>query len=128
MKRNENEIDLLTRGLMRDTAESPSPSLNSRIMAMIMQEKKRVFTYYVKARLTPVGIFAIFMAYMLIVVGILFVGKTYIGGNAAVHTVMRNAFPVMLTVASAVSFFFLFTQLDNWMKREEIKRKNRAEK
>ena len=41
MNMNEKDIDHLTRKLMRGTAEQPSASLNSRIMALIIQEKKR---------------------------------------------------------------------------------------
>lgn len=124
MNIQENDIDRLTRGLMRDTAEQPSPALNSRIMALIMQEKRRVFKYYVKARFTPAGIIGSCVAYLFIVVGILFVAKNYAGENTALYTAMKSSFPILLTVASAVSFFFLFTQLDNWMKREEIKKKH----
>ena len=90
MNMNEKDIDHLTRKLMRGTAEQPSASLNSRIMALIIQEKKRVYKYYIKKRFTPVGIFSIFVAYMLVLVGIL----------------------------------YLVTQLDNWLKREEIRRQN----
>ena len=39
MNMNEKDIDHLTRKLMRGTAEQPSASLNSRIMALIIQEK-----------------------------------------------------------------------------------------
>ena len=45
MNMNEKDIDHLTRKLMRGTAEQPSASLNSRIMALIIQEKKRVYKY-----------------------------------------------------------------------------------
>ncbi len=48
MNMNEKDIDHLTRKLMRGTAEQPSASLSSRIMALIMQEKKRVYKYYIK--------------------------------------------------------------------------------
>ena len=37
MNMNEKDIDHLTRKLMRGTAEQPSASLNSRIMALIIQ-------------------------------------------------------------------------------------------
>ena len=75
MNMNEKDIDHLTRKLMRGTAEQPSASLNSRIMALIIQEKKRVYKYYIKKRFTPVGIFSIFVAYMLVLVGILYLVK-----------------------------------------------------
>jgi len=79
MNMNEKDIDHLTRKLMRGTAEQPSASLNSRIMALIIQEKKRVYKYYIKKRFTPVGIFSIFVAYMLVLVGILYFSGR--GGN-----------------------------------------------
>ena len=37
---------------------------------------------------------------------------------------LRAYFPIVLTIASGISCFFLFTQLDNWLKREEIRRQN----
>ena len=41
-------------------------------MALIIQEKKRVYKYYIKKRFTPVGFFSIFVAHMLVLVGILY--------------------------------------------------------
>lgn len=40
MKMENNELDQLTRRLMAGTAESPSSSLNMRIMALIRRQKK----------------------------------------------------------------------------------------
>ena len=96
MNMNEKDIDHLTRKLMRGTAEQPSASLNSRIMALIIQEKKRVYKYYIKKP----------------------------GGAETVLGSLRAYFPIVLTIASGISCFFLFTQLDNWLKREEIRRQN----
>ena len=124
MNMNEKDIDHLTRKLMRGTAEQPSASLNSRIMALIIQEKKRVYKYYIKKRFTPVGIFSIFVAYMLVLVGILYLVKLSPGGAETVLGSLRAYFPIVLTIASGISCFFLFTQLDNWLKREEIRRQN----
>ena len=116
MNMNEKDIDHLTRKLMRGTAEQPSASLNSRI--------KRVYKYYIKKRFTPVGIFSIFVAYMLVLVGILYLVKLSPGGAETVLGSLRAYFPIVLTIASGISCFFLFTQLDNWLKREEIRRQN----
>ena len=126
MNMNEKDIDHLTRKLMRGTAEQPSASLNSRIMALIIQEKKRVYKYYIKKRFTPVGIFSIFVAYMLVLVGILYLVKLSPGGAETVLGSLRAYFPIVLTIASGISCFFLFTQLDNWLKREEIRRQRNA--
>ena len=109
---------------MRGTAEQPSASLNSRIMALIIQEKKRVYKYYIKKRFTPVGIFSMFVTYMLVLVGILYLVKLSPGGAETVLGSLRAYFPIVLTIASGISCFFLFTQLDNWLKREEIRRQN----
>ena len=112
MNMNEKDIDHLTRKLMRGTAEQPSASLNSRIMALIIQEKKRVYKYYIKKRFTPVGIFSIFVAYMLVLVGILYLVKLSPGGAETVLGSLRAYFPIVLTIASGISCFFLFTQLE----------------
>ena len=109
MNMNEKDIDHLTRKLMRGTAEQPSASLNSRIMALIIQEKKRVYKYYIKKRFTPVGIFSIFVAYMLVLVGILYLVKLSPGGAETVLGSLRAYFPIVLTIASGISCFFLFT-------------------
>ena len=93
MNMNEKDIDHLTRKLMRGTAEQPSASLNSRIMALIIQEKKRVYKYYIKKRFTPVGIFSIFVAYMLVLVGILYLVKLSPGGAETVLGSLRAYFP-----------------------------------
>ena len=94
MNMNEKDIDHLTRKLMRGTAEQPSASLNSRIMALIIQEKKRVYKYYIKKRFTPVGIFSIFVAYMLVLVGILYLVKLSPGGTETVLGSLRAYFPI----------------------------------
>ncbi len=120
---DEKDIDCLTRELMRGTAEQPSASLNSRIMALIMRKKKRVYKYYAKRWLTPAGIFVMFLAYMLILVGILYLFKSF-GGKETVLDSLRVYFPVILTIVSGISCFFLFIQLDNWLRREEIRRKD----
>lgn len=124
MNMNEKDIDCLTRELMRGTAEQPSASLNSRIMALIMQEKKRVYKYYIKKRFTPGGIISMFVAYMLVLVGILYLVKLSPGGTEMILGSLRTYFPVVLTIATGISCFFLFTQLDNWLKREEMRRQN----
>ncbi|WP_297903605.1 hypothetical protein [uncultured Parabacteroides sp.] len=121
---NEREIDHLTRELMRGTTEQPSASLNSRIMALIMQEKKRVYRYYIKRRFTPAGILGMFVAYMFVLVGILYLVRLSPGGIETVLGSLRAYFSIVLTVASGISCFFLFTQLDNWLKREEMRRQN----
>lgn len=126
MKMNENDIDHLTRNLMRGTAEQPSPALNGRIMALIMQEKRRVYKYYVKKRFTPGGILAMLFTYILVLVGVLYLASLSPKGTDAVVGSLRTYFPIALTVASGISFFFLFTQLDNWLRREESRRKEAA--
>ncbi|MDD2952774.1 MAG: hypothetical protein PHC95_06390 [Parabacteroides sp.] len=121
---NEKDIDHLTRKLMRETAEQPSASLNARIMALIMQEKKRVYKYYIKKQFTPVGIFSMLVAYLFVLVGVLYLVKLSPGGTDTVLGSLRAYFPIVLTIASGISCFFLFTQLDNWLRGEEIRRQN----
>lgn len=124
MNMNEKDIDHLTRKLMRETAEQPSASLNARIMALIMQEKKRVYKYYIKKQFTPVGIFSMLVAYLFVLVGVLYLVKLSPGGTDTVLGSLRAYFPIVLTIASGISCFFLFTQLDNWLRGEEIRRQN----
>lgn len=124
MNMNEKDIDLLTRKLMQGTAEQPSTSLNSRIMALIMREKKRVYKYSVKKQFTPAGIFGMFVAYMLVLAGIMHWVRLSPEGLETVWGFLHGYFPIILTVVSGVSYFFLFTQLDNWLKREETHKKN----
>lgn len=118
------DIDHLTHELMRGTAEQPSASLNARIMALITQEKRRVYKCYVSKRLTPVGVFGMLMAYLFALVGILYWVKLSPGGAETVLGSLRTYFPVVLTIASGISCFILFTQLDNWLRSEETRRRN----
>lgn len=120
MNTNEKELDRLTRGLMRDAIEQPSPSLNARIMGLIMAEKTKAFKYHMR-RLPPMGvIFALLLVYILLVLGLLMLYNGAENSPSAFSQVMRRYFPLLLTVGSGISFSYLFAELDKWLKRRAI--------
>ena len=53
MKTVDFEQDRLTHQLMEGTTERPSSSMNARIMAILMKEKRKVYVYTVRFWLTP---------------------------------------------------------------------------
>lgn len=118
MNTTDNKIDQLTRNLMKDTAEQPSSSLNMRIMALIMKEKQLIRKCKMKGLPSPAAIMTGFVVYMLIIVGVFYWGFSSTG------TTQPNSiiafFPILLTIGGGVSFFFLFSQLDNWLKQKEV--------
>lgn len=124
MNTNEKDLDDLTRRLMQNTFEQPSFSLNARIMARIMKEKRQVYTYYIH-RLPSLGtILAILGGYLLITGGVFCYLFIFGGPGIASHPVFHRYFPVAFTVIASLSFFFLFTQLDKWLYKKGVGQKN----
>ena len=123
MSTNEKEIDRLTRELLEGTAERPSASLNDRIMGLIFQERRKRSVAYVRRGLTPLGVFGLFLAYALVCGGILWLMGNTAGSVARVTGAMRAYFPLLVAAASAIACFFLFTQVDNWLRWAEKKKK-----
>ncbi len=65
-------------------------------MALIIQEKKRVYKVLYQKRFTPVGIFSIFVAYMLVLVGILYLVKLFLrAGRKRFLGSLRAYFPIV---------------------------------
>lgn len=122
MNTEDKEIDVLTRKLMEGTTEEPSPSLNSRIMALIMREKHQLRICYIRNIPSVQIILVAFMVYMLLLVGGMNLFKEYQQTEAMSHF-MKQMFPLILTAAGGISFFFFFAQLDNWLRRREMKKK-----
>lgn len=128
MNTNEKDIDDLTRRLMRDTFEQPSFSLNARIMARIMKEKRQIYTYYIR-RLPSLGtILAIIGGYLLLIGGIFYYLFTHNASGIALDPALHRYFPVAFTVIACLSFFFLFTQLDKWLYKKGVGQKRSVPK
>lgn len=126
MNTNEKEMDCLTRSLMKDTIEQPSASLNSRIMALIMAEQKRMCKYHMR-RLPPVSIlFVLLVGYMLLLAGIGFLVKSAgTSGMESSLAMFMKYFPLLLTVGAGVSFCYLFGELDHWLRVNRPAKKGR---
>lgn len=122
MNAEDKEIDKLTRKLMDGTAEQPSPSLNSRIMALIMREKPQLRICHMRNIPSVQIIVVVFIVYMLLLVGGMNLLSGYQQTEAMSHS-LKHMFPLILTGAGGISFFFFFTQLDNWLKRRETNHK-----
>lgn len=119
MKKDETQIDKLTRDLMQGTALAPSSSLMDRIMGRVMNEKKASQKGYLGKMPSLGTLLGGLAVYLLIIAGIFYLLKTDPGAGSSVLEGIKNIFPLLLTVGTGISFFFLFTQLDNWMKSKE---------
>lgn len=123
----EKEIDSLTRNLMQQTFEQPSLSLNARIMARIMKEKRQVYQYYIQRLPSPSTILIAVAAYAAIMVGLFYFFFLHAGAEMEITDSLKKYFPLVLTLAGCVSLFFCFTQLDNWLLKKEKKKTPRQE-
>ena len=127
MKTADFERDQLTHQLMEGTTERPSSSMNARIMAILMKERRKVYVYTVHFWLTPGGLLTGLAVYLLIVGGLLFGGiqwvKETLLTNQSAHA---QLFPVILTGCSGLAFFVFFVQLDKWLRWRAKRARSRA--
>ena len=117
MKTVDFERDGLTHQLMEGMTERPSSSMNARIMAILMKEKRKVYVYTVRFWLTPGGLLTGLAVYLLIVGGLLFGGGQWLKEALVAHqSAYAQFFPVLLTGCSGLAFFVFFIQLDKWLR------------
>ena len=127
MKTADFERDQLTHQLMEGTTERPSSSMNARIMAILMKERRKVYVYTVRFWLTPGGLLTGLAVYLLIVGSLLFGGSQWVKEtlltNQSAHA---QLFPVILTGCSGLAFFVFFVQLDKWLRWRAKRARSRA--
>ena len=127
MKTADFERDQLTHQLMEGTTERPSSSMNARIMAILMKERRKVYVYTVRFWLTPGGLLTGLAVYLLIVGSLLFGGSQWVKEtlltNQSAHA---QLFPVILTGCSGLAFFVFFVQLDKWLRWRATRARSRA--
>ena len=112
MKTADFERDQLTHQLMEGTTERPSSSMNARIMAILMKEKRKVYVYTVRFWLTPGGLLTGLAVYLLLVGGLLFGGGQWLKEALVAHqSAYAQFFPVLLTGCSGLAFFVFFTSI-----------------
>ena len=117
MKIVDFERDGLTHQLMEGMTERPSASMNARIMAILMKEKRKVFVYTVRFWLTPSGLLIGLAVYLLIVGSLIFGGIRWMKGTLTTDLPAHDQlFPVLITLCSGLAFFVFFTQLDKWLR------------
>lgn len=121
MKRNEQETDQLTRALMQETVEKPSADLNSRIMAFLLRKAPQKAPFSVKKPVSAGQFFLLFVVYMLVIAGGLMLSQKQGEELSELMLLLKNLFPVFLTVAGGVSFFVLFGLLDEWLQQHGYK-------
>lgn len=127
MNKKETEIDQLTRGLMHDTAEQPSASLNARIMALIRKTRRRPAEIYLGRTASPGLILGVFTFYMLC----LGLGAFCLFGSGGKPSLwiaaLKTFFPLVVIGGGILSSFFCLAQLDNWLyRRAKNKEEQRA--
>ena len=117
MKTVDFEQDRLTHQLMEGTTERPSSSMNARIMAILMKEKRKVYVYTVRFWLTPGGLLTGLAVYLLIVGGLLFGGSQWVKETLTTALPAHSQlYPVLITLCSGLAFFAFFVQLDKWLR------------
>lgn len=117
MKTVDFEQDRLTHQLMAGTTERPSASMNTRIMAILMREKRKVYVYTVRFWLTPGGLLAGLALYLLTIGGLLFGGSQWLKETLTTDLPAHaQLFPVLITLCSGLTFFVFFVQLDKWLR------------
>ena len=117
MKTVDFEQDRLTHQLMEGTTERPSSSMNARIMAILMREKRKVYVYTVRFWLTPGGLLTGLAVYLLIVGGLLFGGSQWVKETLTTALPAHaQLYPVLITLCSGLAFFVFFVQLDKWLR------------
>lgn len=118
----EKQIGSLTRDLMRDTFEQPALSLNARIMARIMKEKRRIYKRYVRKLPSPTTILGGVAAYVMIMAGVFYILFTQPEMQILANDSLKKYFPFLLTAVVCIAFFFFFAQLDHWLYKKERKK------
>lgn len=121
MNTEDPKIDKLTRELMQGTAEQPSSSLIDRIMSAVMKEKKNAQKGYVKKLPSLSGLAGILLVYLLLMAGAVYFLINNPGDVKLFAKEFSQAFPIFLTFAAGISFFFLFSQLDKWLFKRRRK-------
>ena len=117
MKTVDFEQDRLTHQLMEGTTERPSSSMNARIMAILMKERRKVYVYTVRFWLTPGGLLTGLAVYLLIVGSLLFGGMRWMKETLTTALPAHSQlFPVLITLCSGLAFFVFFVQLDKWLR------------
>lgn len=121
MKRNEQDTDQLTRALMRETVEKPSSELNSRIMAFLLKKAPQKQAFSIKKSVSAGQLFILFVVYMFVIAGGLLLMQKQGEDLSELMLLLKQLFPIILTVAGGVSFFVLFGLLDEWLQQHGYK-------
>lgn len=122
MKRNEQDIDRLSRALMQESIEKPSSELNSRIMAFIKQSVPQKKAFDIKKPTSASHLFLCFVIYMLLLTGgVKLLFQTQDKQLTELTSSLMEILPIFLTVAGGIAFFVLFVLLDKWLQQRGYK-------
>lgn len=118
--KTEEELDQITRSLLKDAAEQPSKDLAPNIMRLIFMEKTKQAPFTVSAIPRLASLIIGFCVYMFLIVGGMSLYARY--GNMLQGLADNKAFfTLIFVVISAGSFFLFFTTFDNWLHLKERK-------
>ena len=121
MSKHEKELDRLTRELLAGTEAIPSSSFDTRLMATLMGERRRVYVYRMGRWFSPGGLLALAIVYTLVSLLCMWGGGFLggIGGLSLVGKIPEEFYPLVLTVGAAIACFLLFTRLDDYWRVKE---------
>lgn len=117
MKRNEQEMDKLTRSLMQDATEQPSADLNSRIMAMIRKSAQARKVFAMNKPVSVGQLVGVLAVYLLVIIGGAALLQNQLSDVSQAVGFLKDYFPLILTVGGGISFFIFFGYLDSYLYR-----------
>lgn len=120
MEKKDQEADRIIRKLMKETVEKPPADMNSRIIGVLRENAREKRSYSFDKIWSPGLLSGLFVVCLCFVAGILLLFN-----DSAVRYVseslllLKEYFPVFLTIGAGISFFILFAQLDEWLKQRK---------
>ncbi len=119
MKRDDKQIDKLTRKLMEGSVEKPSSELLARVMKQVAKEQADSRKSYNLSRPVITWMVAVLVAYFLFALGMGYLLLAPSEPTAETSQLVKGLFTLIVALSVGASFFFCCAQLDNWMRWKE---------
>ncbi len=116
MKREDKQIDKLTRRLMEGTTEKPSAELMNRIMKQVVKEQHTVRKAHNFSRPVVAWMVGGLLAYFLLAGGLGYLLLSQPSAAEDVSLLLKEMSPFVAALTGGASLFFFCAQLDNWLR------------